>query len=138
MTDDRRMTVEKRGDPEGIVAWRFISHEDQIDTEGAEREFVAFDAGLPYLWSATWDGFFNVRIQRGGAKGHVYNKGKHYEGAYDPDPQWAYIGAPLGRTGPDGATVPGMIVRHVWISSRPRPAGLLTSTRYVFDQRRAG
>ena len=125
VTDDRRMTVEKRGDPEGIVAWRFISHLDQIDTEGAEREFVAFDAGQSYLWSSTWDGFFNVRIQRGGSNGDtIYSKGKHYEGAYDPDPQWAYIGAPIGRTGPEGATVPGMIVRHVWISSRPRPAGL--------------
>ena len=43
VTNDRRFTVEKRGDPEGIVAWRFISRDDQIDTEGAEREFVDFD-----------------------------------------------------------------------------------------------
>jgi hypothetical protein len=125
VTDDRRMTVEKRGDPEGIVAWRFISHLDQIDTEGAEREFVAFDANQPYLFTATWNGFFNVRIQRGGSNGDtVYSKGKPYDGAYDPEPHWAYIGSPVGRSGPDGATVPGMIVRHVWISSRPRPAGL--------------
>jgi hypothetical protein len=125
VTDDRRMTVEKRGDPEGIVAWRFISHLDQVDTEGAEREFVPFDASQPYLFTATWNGTFNVRIQRGGSNGDtVYNKGKHYEGAYDPNPHWAYIGSPVGRSGADGATVPGMIVRHVWINSRPRPAGL--------------
>ncbi|MCA1560368.1 MAG: hypothetical protein LC753_13210 [Acidobacteria bacterium] len=123
--NDRRMTVEKRGDPEGIVAWRFISHEDQIDTEGAEREFVGFDANVPYLWTATWNGFFNVRIQRGGPGGPtIYSKGKGYRGAYDPDPHFAFIGAPIGRTGPEGATVPGMIVRQVWISPRPRPAGL--------------
>ena len=82
VTNDRRFTVEKRGDPEGIVAWRFISHDDQIDTEGAEREFVDFDPSQPYLWTATWNGFFNVRIQRGGAT--VYSKGKGYEGVYDP------------------------------------------------------
>ena len=103
VTNDRRFTVEKRGDPEGIVAWRFISHEDQIDTEGAEREFVEFDPSQPYLWTATWNGFFNVRIQRGGATGPtVYNKGKGYDGAYDPDPHYAFIGSPIGRSGPDG------------------------------------
>ena len=125
VVNDRRMTVEKRGDPEGIVAWRFISHLDQIDTEGAEREFVAFDASQPYLWTATWNGFFNVRIQRGGSNGPtIYSKGKHYEGAYDPDPHYAFIGAPIGRTGAEGATVPGMVVRNVWISPRSRPSGI--------------
>jgi len=122
VTNDRRMTVEKRGDPAGYIAWRFISHLDQIETEGEEREFVSFDESLPYLWTATWNGFFNVRIQQGATT--VYSKGKHYEGAYDPNPHYAFIGAPEGRTGPEGATVPGMVVRHVWISPRPRPAGL--------------
>ena len=125
VTNDRRMTVEKRGDPEGIVAWRFISHEDQIDTEGAEREFVRFDENLPYLWKAIWNGRFTVRVQEGGDSGRViYEKSKGYQGAYDPDPHYAFIGAPVGRSGPTAATVPGMIVRQVWISSRPRPGGL--------------
>jgi hypothetical protein len=125
VTNDRRMTVEKRGDPEGIVAWRFISHEDQIDTEGAEREFVAFDPNQSYLFSATWNGFFNLRIQRGGASGPtIYSKGKGYRGAYDPNPHFAFIGAPSGRSGATAATVPGMIVRNVWISPLPRPAAI--------------
>jgi hypothetical protein len=38
VTNERRMTVEKRGDPAGVVAWRFITHDDQIDTEGADRQ----------------------------------------------------------------------------------------------------
>lgn len=125
VTNDRRMTVEKRGDPAGIVAWRFISHLDQVDTEGAEREYVEFDPGQPYLWTATWNGFFNLRIQQGGSSGPtIYSKGKHYQGAYDPNPHYAFIGAPSGRSGIEAATVPGMIVRNVWISPRPRPAGL--------------
>lgn len=123
--NDRRMTVEKRGDPEGIVAWRFISHEDQVDTEGAEREFVDFDPNQPYLWTATWNGAFILRIQRGGVNGPtIYQKGKGYRGLYDPDPHYAFIGAPIGRTGADGATVPGMIVRQVWISPQARPASI--------------
>jgi hypothetical protein len=125
VTNDRRMTVEKRGDPEGIVAWRFISHEDQVDTEGAEREFVAFDPNQAYLFTTKWDGTFSVRIQRGGANGPtIYNKAKGYRGAYDPDPHYAFIGSPSGRSGITAATVPGMIVRNVWISASPRPAGI--------------
>jgi hypothetical protein len=126
ITNDRRMTVEKRGDPPGIVAWRLITHDDQVDTEGSEREFVEFDASQSYLFTATWNGVFNVRIQRGGSGGPtIYNKGKQYHGRpYDPDPHYAFIGAPSGRSGITAATVPGMIVRNVWISPRPRPAGL--------------
>jgi hypothetical protein len=125
VTNDRRMTVEKRGDPEGIVAWRFITREDQIDTEGPEREFVAFDASESYLWTATWNGFFNVRVQRGGSTGEtIYSKGKPYAGVYNPDPHYAFIGAPSGRSGLTAATVPGMIVRNVWISPNPRPGNL--------------
>ena len=125
VTNDRRMTIEKRGDPEGIVAWRIITRDDQVDTEGAEREFVAFDPALPYLWTATWNGTFTLRIQRGGANGPtIYNKGKHYQGVYNPAPHYAFIGAPQGRSGIAAATVPGMIVRNVWISPRARPAGI--------------
>jgi hypothetical protein len=126
ITNDRRMTVEKRGDPEGIVAWRFITHDDQVDTEGGERQFVAFDPNQPYLFTAIWNGTFSLRIQRGGSAGvTIYNKGKAYHGRpYDPDPHYAFIGAPSGRSGVTAATVPGMIVRNVWISPRPRPGGL--------------
>lgn len=122
VVNDRRMTVEKRGDPPGIIAWRFITREDQIDTEGPEREFYNFQGNLTYFWKATWGGRFDVRIFEGGVSGRqVYHKGKPYAGVYNPNPHFAYIGAPVGRTGPEGATVPEMIVRQVWISSRPRP-----------------
>jgi len=66
-----------------------------------------------------------LNVKRGGSTGTtIYNKGKAYQGPYDPDPHYAFIGAPVGRSGLTAATVPGMIVRQVWISSRPRPAGL--------------
>jgi hypothetical protein len=125
VVNDRRMTVEKRGDPPGIVAWRMLTHHDQIDTEGAEREFVPFDPSNTYLWEATWrNNFFNVLIREGGANGEIiYSKGKGFEGdPYDPNPHVIYIGAPVGRSGPDGASVDGVIIRHVWVSGRPRPA----------------
>jgi hypothetical protein len=125
VTNDRRMTIEKRGDPPGIVAWRLITHGDQVDTEGHEREEVMFDTNEVYLWQATFrNNFFNVQIFKGAGNGDdIYDKGKHFEGrAYDPNPHVVYLGAPVGRSGTDGASIPGVIYRHLWVSSRPRPA----------------
>ena len=122
-TNDRRFTIEKRGDPAGVVAWRVITHNDQIDTVGAERVERNFAANKWYLWTARWGGGrFNLTIREGGASGTViYNFGKSYSGAYDPSPQLAYVGAPIGRGGARDATVPGMIAKQVWLSHRPRP-----------------
>ncbi len=47
-TNDRRFTIEKRGDPPGTVAWRIITSNDQIDTVGAERVQRNFDASHTY------------------------------------------------------------------------------------------
>lgn len=125
VTNDRRFTIEKRGNPAGYIAWRFITRVDQIDTVGAERVRRDFDPGQAYLFTTTWNGFFNLRIQRGGSSGEtIYSMGKPYQGVYDPNPHYAFIGAPAGRSGLTAATVPGMIVRNVWISPRPRPSGL--------------
>ncbi len=124
VTNDRRMTVEKRGDPAGIVAWRFITHGDQVDTEGAEREYVDFKENLTYFFRATWrNNRFGLEVKEGGVDGRtIYDKSKHFEGrAYDPDPHVIYIGAPVGRTGPAGASVDQAIIRQVWVSGRARP-----------------
>jgi hypothetical protein len=124
VTNEYRMTVEKRGEPPGIVAWRFIARDDQIDTEGAEREFVRFDETQTYLWRATWrNNWFNVEIKEGGANGTtIYDKGKQWQGrGYEPDPHVIYVGAPVGRSGAEGASVDGVIVRQVWVSGRERP-----------------
>jgi hypothetical protein len=130
-TNDRRMTVEKRGNS-GVVAWRFITHFDQVDTIGpppnGERKIVNFDDGFEYLWSANFRGNrFELSIfeRRSNADAwrQVYRFGKNYEGAlYDPSPHYAYAGGPAGRAGPQSGTVPGIIVRQVWLSNRPRPA----------------
>ena len=128
VTNDRRMTVEKRGDPPGVIAWRFITHDDQVDTEGPDRMPYDFQANLTYFWEATWrSNFFNVLVKEDSTSGvngrKVYDMGKHFEGAaYDPDPHVIYLGAPVGRSGPEGASVDQVIIRQVWVSSRPRPA----------------
>jgi hypothetical protein len=123
-TNDRRFTIEKRGNPPGIIAWRLISHRDQIDTVGAQRVKREFNPNRWYLWTASWrSNRFNLTIREDNANGRViYSFGKPYNGAYDPSPHLAYIGAPVGRGGSSDATVPGMVAKQLWISNRPRPA----------------
>ncbi|MGE5246413.1 MAG: hypothetical protein ACM3SQ_19485 [Betaproteobacteria bacterium] len=122
ITNDRRMTVEKRGFPAGMVAWRFITHDDQIDTGAGERRIVNFLADHTYLFRATWGGNrFELQIRDGAHGNVIYDMSKHYAGVYDPNPHVIYVGAPVGRSGPDGASVQGATIRQVWVSSRPRP-----------------
>ncbi len=125
VTNDRRMTVEKRGDPAGVIAWRMITHNDQIETTGdAERVQVDFDQNQHYFWQATWrNNRFDLRINEGGVVGRtIYNFGKPFRGdPYDPNPHVIYIGAPVGRSGPAGASVDHVTIRQVWVSGRPRP-----------------
>ena len=122
--NDRRFTLEKRGNPAGIVAWRMLTSRQQIDTVGKERVVRQFSPSKTYLWRAKWGGNrFDAEIRDGGANGQViYRFGKNYRGVYDPSPHRAFIGGPAGRAGFDSGTVPGIIVRQVWISANPRPA----------------
>jgi hypothetical protein len=123
ITNEYRMTVEKRGG--GEVAWRFIARDDQIDTEGAEREVVDIDRAHEYLWKATWRANrFQVEIWDAPSGGRlIYSKGKHWDGrGYVPSPHVAFVGSPTGRSGVDSASVPGMVVRQVYLGPGTRPA----------------
>jgi hypothetical protein len=121
----RRMTVEKRGDTQGSVAWRFITDRDQIDTEGAERVGRNFNPSLAYYFRATWgyNFFFRLTIHEGGVDGReIYNFGKPFDGYYDPNPHVVYIGSPPTQSGPDNQSIQDMVIRQLWVSSRPRPS----------------
>jgi hypothetical protein len=123
--NDRRMTIEKRGDPAGVVAWRFLTHHDRIETEGAERTFVNFQASQLYFFRTTWqNNFFKVKVQEGGTAGPVvYEAGKPWKGdPYDPKPHVIYVGSPIGRSGPSAASIENTIYRQIWVSPNPRPA----------------
>ena len=123
ITNERRYTLEKRNT--GDVAWRMITHDLQIDTEGAERVHVDFHGSMDYLFQSVWTATnLRVRIYEGGASGKlIYDMGKGFIGrGYDPNPHYAFAGAPTGRSGATAATVPKIIVRQVWLSRNPRPA----------------
>ena len=122
----RRMTVEKRGDnPTGGIAFRFLTNNgDGVDTIGAERVVRQFDPSLTYFWEADWHApFFRLRINEGGVNGrNIYDFGKRYAGFYRAVPHVVYLGGGPARGGPESQTVPGMVIRQVWVSERPRPA----------------
>jgi len=123
ITNEYRMTVEKRGG--GEIAWRFIARDDQIDTEGAEREYLEMDRAHEYLWRATWRAnHLQVDIYDAPNNGRlIYSKGKNWKGrGYEPSPHIIFVGAPIGRSGADAATVPGMVVRQVYVGPNSRPA----------------
>ena len=127
-TNPRRFTVEKRGSTDaGAVAWRVITSEDQIETIGQERQAFKFLFTTLYYWRATFgddgrNGFFNLTINEDGVGGrNMYDFGKDYSGSYNPRPHNVYLGSPPSRSGPDNQTVPNMVIRQLWVSSRPRP-----------------
>jgi hypothetical protein len=126
-TNEARMTVEKRGDaPTGGIAWRFLTTDGEgADTIGGERDIRNFDFDDgPHFWQATWrNNFFHVLVQKGGIGGpELYDFGKNYGGFYNPVPHVIWLGFGPSRSGPDSSTVPGMIIRKVWVSWDPRPA----------------
>lgn len=123
ITNEYRATFEKRGG--GDIAWRFITRDHQIDTEGAEREYLELDRAHTYLWRATWRANrLDVEVFDAPSGGRlIYSKGKHFEGrGYTPNQHIIFLGAPVGRSGVDAATVPGMVVRQVYVGPNGRPA----------------
>jgi hypothetical protein len=120
-----------------MIAWRFIAgaadSDAQIETDRAEREGLAinFNPAATYLWRATWGNhFFRVEIFDGPTTANrIYETGKPHAGTYDPTPHVAFIGSPIGRNGPDDASVVGATWRNVYLGSagRPRPASLGTA-----------
>jgi hypothetical protein len=129
--NDYRMTVEKRGrdyPTPGAVTWRIImgdagDHGRIID---GDRLGISFSDELWYFWKFTWGtGRAQLEVRRDSATGPViYNTSKGTGGfAYRPVPHVVHVGG-TSRAGEQDATVPGMVVKNVWFSASPRPAGI--------------
>jgi hypothetical protein len=86
----------------------------------------ALDPATVYNWKATWGSEFRVTVRAGGLDGSIlYDVGMPTpRGSYAPNPHYAYLGAPVGRSGSEAATIPGTIYRNVWLGNRPRPDSL--------------
>jgi hypothetical protein len=129
ITNMYRVDAQYRGAPSNVINWRAIfgSEEDQLDPTRAEREASVLLAkpDVAYLWRGTWGSGFRLEVLEGGMNGRVvYNRAKTIDADYGANPHYAFLGAPVGRSGPESASVEGATYRNVWLGSRPRPASL--------------
>lgn len=101
------------------------------DTATRMASVFLLNPSTVYHWKATWGSEFRVTVRDGGTSGAIlYNIGvKSTKGTYSPNPQYAYLGAPVGRSGGESASIAGVTYRNVWLSSKPRPETLGSALR---------
>ena len=133
ITDPNRFDVQYRGvisDPANAITFRALygSAEDpdlayEPDISVRFSSVHLLDPNTVYFWKATWGTEVRVVLREGGINGPTL-----YDvvvpaprGTYNPQPHYAYLGAPVGRSGPDSGSITGAIYRNVWIGARPRP-----------------
>lgn len=136
ITNDYRIDIQYRGVqgfPPNAIQWRVIYGDaDDLDVryepDTAKRFASVYElnAATTYHWKFTWGPNIRLEVFTGGLGGGVmYDYGMPApRGTYDPNPHVAYLGAPVGRSGTESASIPGTIYRNVWLSNRPRPASL--------------
>jgi hypothetical protein len=133
ITNPYRVDIQYRGvggSPPNAVTFRALygSADDldvryEPDTATRYDSAFALDPNTTYFWKATWGGEFRLVVKAGGVNGSMlYNVGvPSPNGTYDPSPHYAYLGAPIGRSGGESASIPDTIYRNVWLGNHARP-----------------
>jgi hypothetical protein len=133
ITNPYRVDVQFRGtagSPPNAITYRVLygSADDlsvryEPTTDQRLNSVRLLDANTWYYWRYTWGTTVRVTVQQGGPTGPViYDVQRNSRnGSYNPQPHYAFIGTPTGRSGAESATIPGTIYRNVWISTRPKP-----------------
>lgn len=141
ITNRYRVDIQYRGTtgvPPNAIQWRVLygSATDlnvRYEPDTAKRFASVFllNPSTVYHWKATWGGDFRLVVRDGGVNGTtLYDYGMATpRGTYAPNPHYAYLGAPVGRSGTEAASIAGTIYRNVWLGSRPRPATLGSALR---------
>lgn len=138
ITNSYRIDIQYRGTagfPPNAIQWRVLygSEEAKYEPDTAKRfaSVVLLDAGTTYHWRFTWGPEIRLVVLSGGLGGSsIYDYGMAASrGAYVPSPHYAYLGAPVGRSGTESASIAGTIYRNVWLSTRPRPQSLGSALR---------
>jgi hypothetical protein len=136
ITNDYRVDIQYRGTtgvPPNAIQWRVIygdaddlSVRYEPDTAKRFESVFLLNPSTTYHWTFNWGTSVDLQMIEGGLGGHVlYDFGMPTpRGAYRPNPHYCYLGAPLGRSGNESASIPGTIYRNVWIGAQPRPSSL--------------
>lgn len=141
ITNRYRVDIQYRGltgIPPNAIQWRVLygSADDlklryEPDTAKRFASVVLLNPSTVYHWKATWGSDFRLVVREGGLNGTpIYDYGLPTpRGTYAPNPHYAYLGAPVGRSGTEAASISGTIYRNVWIGNRPRPDSLGSALR---------
>ncbi len=141
ITNRYRVDIQYRGTtgaPPNAITWRVLygSADDlnlRYEPDTAKRFASVFllNPSTTYHWKAVWGSEFRLVVREGGVSGStLYDYGVATpRGTYAPTPHYAYLGAPVGRSGNESASIPGTIYRNVWLANRPRPQSLGSALR---------
>jgi hypothetical protein len=136
ITDPYRVDIQYRGTggfPPNSVTYRVLygSADDltlRYEPDTAVRLVSVFNLvpTTTYFWRFTWStSEVRVLLREGGANDGgrtIYDRAVRVtRGIYNPQPHYAYVGAPSGRSGAESASIPGAIYRNVYIGPGPRP-----------------
>ena len=124
--DDYRMTAELRGrdyGAPGSVTFRIICG-DGVSRDG-QRIQLNFSSSRWYFWRFSWTtGRATLEVREDGPTGRAIYTSSTGTGShpYRPTPHYVYLGAPIGRAGPDDATLPGGTYKNLYVGPNTRPA----------------
>lgn len=142
ITNKFRVDIQYRGSagyPPNAITFRALNGDSgdldvryEPDTATRMASVFLLNPANVYHWKAVWgSGEWRVNVRDGGTSGTMfYNVGvRALNGNYTPSPHYAYLGAPVGRSGGESASIPGATYRNVWLSDRPRPDTLGSALR---------
>jgi hypothetical protein len=141
ITNDYRVDIQYRGSagfPPNAIQWRVIYGDaDDLDVryepDTAKRLASTFvlNPATTYHWKFTWGSSIRLILRDGGINGNtLYDYGMASpRGTYAPSSHYAYLGAPVGRSGTESASIGGTIYRNVWLANRARPQSLGSALR---------
>jgi hypothetical protein len=146
ITNRYRVDIQYRGAqgfPPNAITFRAIYGDGddlgkryEPDTNTRNNSVYNLNPSVTYFWKAIWGSEFRLTVKDGGASGTgingttIYNIGMpSLKGTYAPNPMYAYLGAPVGRSGTESASIGGAIYRNVYIGSKPRPDTLGSALR---------
>ena len=106
------------------------------DTNTRNNSVYLLNPANTYFWKAVWGSEFRLTVRDGGVNKTAINGNTMYnigmpslKGVYAPNPQYAYLGAPVGRSGTESASIAGTIYRNVYLGNKPRPDTLGSALR---------
>ena len=115
-----RVTLDRRNASSGGTV-RYTMRSRGVDAGEPNAGGMGWSRSKIYLWTFTWNnGASRLSVKDGGSTGNlVKSVGTNYKAPYSPNPHVIRLGSVGGRAGSE--TLPGAIIRNLWVSAAPRP-----------------